>query len=98
MSKSKKILSFAESGPVGARAIESLRKPEKINVTVRLEKPLHSRISSLIDRTDASNTQDVIRQGLVVYEALISEAELGKDIMIVDPSDASNSYPLFARE
>lgn len=92
------ILKLVGTKESGSKLVQAKQKPETKNMTLRLEGSLYAKIKSLVSRTGARSLQDTIRQGLIIYETLVSEAENGKDIRIVDPDNSEASYSLFTRE
>jgi Arc/MetJ-type ribon-helix-helix transcriptional regulator len=66
----------------------------KTTTRVQLELPDASmeRLKALREKTEASSYAEVIKNSLRLYEALIKEAESGKEVCIRDSSGAETTY------
>lgn len=64
---------------------------------VQLEMPPQAmeRLQRLKDRTEAASYAEVIRNALRLYEALVSEAEQGREFAIKTPDGVITPYRVF---
>jgi hypothetical protein len=53
------------------------------------------RLNTLKAKTEASSYAEVVKNALRIYEALIEEAESGKQFLIRDPSGVVSPFRLF---
>lgn len=57
-------------------------KEPKVRLSLDLPERTRDRIESLRVRTEAASTSEVIRRGMVVYEAMWHEIETGGSVII----------------
>ena len=64
---------------------------------VQLEMPPQAmdRLQRLKDRTEAASYAEVIRNALRLYEALVTEAEMGREFAIKSPDGVISPYRIF---
>ncbi len=64
---------------------------------VQLEMPPQAmeRLQGLKERTEAASYAEVIRNALRLYEALVTEAEMGREFAIKSPDGVISPYRIF---
>ena len=95
MTRKAKPIGSGNTNKVLSKIEELRRKDEKHTLSLRLDGELNQVVISLMDRTGAKTAQQAIRESIVLYDLILSEAEKGKDITVSDPS-SEEQYPLFA--
>ena len=68
---------------------------EKERITLRLPVSLYARLDELKTVTHASNVNEVLKNALLFYDALIKERLNGNDVFVISPDGEKTKYPVF---
>jgi hypothetical protein len=89
--------STASLTPVKSRVQSSGKSidDDKERLTLRLPKPVYDKLEDLQAATHASSLNDVIKNALLFYDALVQERLKGNDVYVVDPDGEKTKYSVF---
>jgi hypothetical protein len=68
---------------------------EKERITLRLPATLYSRLDELRIITHASNINEVLKNALLFYDALVKERQNGNDVFVISEDGEKTKYPVF---
>ena len=68
---------------------------DRKRLTVVLPERSVRRLNALVERTEASSYTEVLKNALRLYEALVDEAEKGREILIREEDGRLKSYQIF---
>ena len=68
---------------------------EKERITIRLPNMLYERLDDLRAITHASNVNEVLKNALLFYDALVKERLNGNDVFVISKDGEKTKYPVF---
>lgn len=84
------IIHEADAGKHGANV-----GVNKERITLRIQKTLYDRLEYLQGVTNASNVNEVVRNALLFYDALVKERLKGNDVYVISADGEKTKYPVF---
>jgi len=68
---------------------------DKERITLRLPGSLYARLDELRTVTHASNVNEVLKNALLFYDALVRERIKGNDVFVISSDGEKTRYPVF---
>lgn len=68
---------------------------EKERINLALSPRAFEQLEKIREKTEASSYTEVFRNAIKLYDALISEAELGNEILVKDKNGNVTAYKIF---
>ena len=68
---------------------------EKERITLRLPAAVYGRLDELRIITHASNVNEVLKNALLFYDALVKERLRGNDVFVISADGEKTRYPVF---
>lgn len=68
---------------------------EKERLTLRIPKTLYDRLEEIQKTTHASTVNEVVKNALLFYDALVQERLQGNDVLVISPDGEKTKYSVF---
>ena len=80
-----------------SKALATSDNSTRPRITLRLPVELYKRLEELREITYASNVNEVLKNAMLFYDALVKERLKGNDVYVISEDGEKTRYPVFIK-